>query len=284
MIDALGLQKAIQVAHGRAQRLYRLRALLAVAFSVAGVIGGVVTEQETSDGYVALGVAAIIGPLAVSAFLAAVEGGAVARAAAIQERFDHLRFDLRRSAFDVVEVSDVEVEELAEAWSGDEALLSNWYPDVSALGSDVGAMFLQRMNLRWDTELRRNYARWAAWAGLGWTLLGVLVAAGSGWSPAEYLIRWFGPSAVLIQLSIETWDRHRRLASEKESLDALATGLLDSTDTARPDHDDVEALQSRVHQLRRRSPRLPEWFQDRHRHRLWSDSMSDLALLEHHWN
>jgi hypothetical protein len=148
------------------------------------------------------------------------------RAARLGERFDCDVLELSWDSFVVGE--EVELEEvlrLANSYSGDEEKLKNWYPVAAAeVPIHLGRIICQRTNLRYDSQLRRNYS----------TLLGIAVGAlfavllVAGLIRNQTLIDWvlqLTPLTPILSWSVREFYRQRDAAEQLEQLLKAASKL-----------------------------------------------------------
>ncbi|WP_449397027.1 S-4TM family putative pore-forming effector [Devosia riboflavina] len=150
------------------------------------------------------------------------------RAAKIAERFDTTVLELPWNQFVVGdEVETEDVHQAAKRYSGrhDDSQLVGWYPrDAGEAPLHLGRLICQRTNLRYDSQLRRNYstALIAGVAVIAVLVFGVSLARND--SSAQWVLT-LTPMAPLLGWSVREYFRQRDTADQLEDLMKAARKL-----------------------------------------------------------
>lgn len=207
---------------------------------------------------------------------------------AIQEQYDVDAFGLPwNKSLGGKALSPMDVEALAERFSGDPSSLADWY--VAAEGAPPGAQVLLRQleNAWWG---RRDHRRFAVFSTVSLVLsvgATILVGLGRDVSLATYVSSLIAPSLPwlldLADLSVLHW----RAAAARDDLESDLIACWNALGPEGPDVplERLRENQDRIFIARRRFGRVPTWF-----YRLSSDSnekafrsAADRMLTEKGW-
>ncbi|MER6793974.1 S-4TM family putative pore-forming effector [Amycolatopsis mediterranei] len=195
--------------------------------------------------------------------LTQLEKNTSAKAAAVQEIFDVLIFDMpsqgkRTPCPTLEEISSIAGDDDLVLSSAKEANLLDWYPiDTSQDGSATIAI-CQRANASYSDRLLRTYANF--WLGTVVFWAAVLIGFGI-WqrlSLATFLLGIFVPLLPAFLNAIEYWFGIRRAAADRSDLTTVIEDKL-ANNAQDLEPQDLLVWQSRLYTLRRDVPQVPDF-------------------------
>jgi len=258
-LDALRLLIAQRRLYNRAKRWLGLRWFGMVSIGIAAPVIAVLWPP------LAVAASAVAGAWLFLArtFLLQRQTAITAQAAAVQEQFDALVFAMPDQAKRSILPS---LEAIATIAGADDQLVTvareenliDWYPiDVHNDGTTTIAI-AQRANASYsDSLIRTTAAVWSALVGV-WIVALLVVSSMTGLSTAEFLLGVVFPVLPAFLDVVQYVTAVRRSATEKGDL----AGLIEDHLTGRrepPKPEDVLVWQSRLFDLRRSAPEVPNF-------------------------
>ena len=140
--------------------------------------------------------------------------------------------------------------------------LGDWYPVFETDDPVLRCLAMQRTNMVWTHDLRREYSWVLAAAGL--ILLGLYWGMGLALDVGfrTYVVAFLVPTIPALVHAVDMFTRHRDAANDGESTRMLAEGLFsgfrDSSDAVTLT--DCRLLQDRIAISRRNAPSVPDWW------------------------
>jgi hypothetical protein len=249
----LRLHAAARHFYDRGQFWHRLRVTGTVAFVALGVV--VTFRFHGAADYIAAAAGGWI--LFARTVFDWLERRAFSCGAKAQEQYDSELFGLSwNKNLAGRRLGD---EDIVDAARGIElTTLRDWYPlDVDEVAWPRNAVLCQRSSAAWGRRTHTAYAVTVAIGAFGWLLVTVVIGVAAHASLSEYLIRLFLPSQPALMDGVDLVRTHARLAKHRERVEASAEELLLDVDTTGTDS---RALQDQIFEIRRRPPRVPNWF------------------------
>lgn len=272
---AIRLLRAQRELYSEAKRWRRTGARAVVVSAIVGLTATILVPAALK----------YVGPLgAVVAtaqwLLSLVERQRTMSAAAIQEQFDTSVLPLPWNDVLCGYVDPEDVVGAAERHKGPDTKLTDWYPLPAGVAPPHDVLLCQRMNLRWDSKLRRGYAN-NLLASLSFLAL-LLVAAGVArqltvgeWVLAVLpTIGAFRVGAEAIRAQRQHGFRQESLKKKVEAIWAQAKADPDSVGV--PEH---RAVQDGIYHLRVTAPPVPDTYYLRKRQQFEREAQTAAAVL-----
>lgn len=268
------LQRAANGAHTTAQRIEETQLVLALMFTIAGVVAA-------STG-VAREVVIIIGAAWSLMSICVLTTQASRRSrdgAVLQEQFDTALF---RLGWNDILVGDKvpyprAIEYANKTMPGSEAdnrITDGWYDPVHGVQHPYDALICQDQNLVWDSRLRRRYAAGVLMLGVTWLLGGVAVGLCVDAKVLTALVAFVVPSLGALQIGISTVRAQRDIADDRDRLSRKVAKLLDDGKPgpiSSPDYHQLvktcREIQNGIFNTRGRAGRVPGMVYKRSRDR-----------------
>lgn len=260
------LQRAADSSHRRTRRLEALQ--LSISLLLAGAGLGATLYQRIGG---AVAVAGAIWAVLCFAVIGVIIQRDRSAAACIQEMFDTWLYELPLSTGSRA-FPDEELLRRSRGSQITEERMRTWYPDVTGLPRVFAIMSCQRVNLLWDSRLRRRYAFLLECAVVAWLTAGLTLGAALDSSLRSLLIHWAVPSSAALILLLQMSRQNRESALGREQLVAILQAELDAARFGDPRVQDLPRLEEKCKEvqqglfaLRRRLGRVPGVLYERYR-------------------
>ena len=232
-----------------------------IGFSVIGVAAPILTVI-VPDASVAVGALAGVWIFLSRTWFSSVEQGIAAKAAEIQEQFDHVVFAMPEQ---VTRVPSATLEEIASLVGDDQAVLEQvekqrlrgWYPFEPRLDGAAAIAIAQRANAAYsDRLLSANANVWLATTVL-WSGAAVIASLVVGLSLPHFLL---GVALPLLPALLDVWDQYRltkRASTARRSMADDIERYIRGQAERDLAPEDLLVWQDQLYDLRRRSPQVP---------------------------
>ncbi len=252
-IQLLAAQREL---YSEAKRWRRVRAWSVIVMAMIGVTATILVPELLK----------VIGPVGavlgiVQWAISLVERHRSQTAASIQEEFDTSVYPLPWNALLVTKADTEDVIAASSRHKGDRAKLADWYSIPDGISYPLDVVLCQRTNLRWDSVLRRAYAKTIVAGLVALYLVFVGVGIARDFSLAEFVLGLL-PSLGALQLGLETVRGHFRHSSAQMDLKRKVEAAWEKART-RPRTvrtSDLRAIQDGIYQLRVAAPPVPDRF------------------------
>lgn len=187
----------------------------------------------------------------------------VNKAAKIQEQFDVELFDLHwnASAAGSKEAHE-DILNAAEKIHSERKLnrLRNWYPNVDSAIWPLNVLACQRSNIVWSRRANNRYSRLVLFLGIGWLIIGLIMAIIAKATTAEYLLIVFLPSQPAFLDTVDLVRGYRKLSVEQKSVENHISDLweLSMKTQGALVEEDCRVVQDQIYRLRRIGLQIPQ--------------------------
>ncbi len=144
----------------------------------------------------------------------------------------------------------------------DDRGLRDWYASTGNAPWPMDVLLCQRSSAVWGRRAHYAYGLTVAMLGSAWFLAGIIMGLVAHLSLGGYLIKLFLPSQPAFLDTIDLARSHLRQSADKQTIELQADALWDqgcrtpgSVTSA-----DCRAIQDQAYRLRRRGPRVAQWF------------------------
>jgi hypothetical protein len=254
------LLRAAFTSHRRAQRLQAVRTWLSLAVAGMAIVAAV--KPSTAEA------ASVIGGIWALAYAATVNVSLneTRRAATLQEMFDVAIFRLPWNSMAAGHrIEHHEVSRLARRYRGPEDRLVNYY-DIPALPRPFDVLACQHQNLAWGARVRARYGTLLTIALIGWSSLGLVLAAAAGLTVSQLILAWFIPSLGGLMMGVDLHrEQHEVIEIRTRALhlanERIANALQrQDTEPDRGLEEFARQVQDAILATRQDQVRAPEWF------------------------
>jgi hypothetical protein len=255
------LQRLLAYSHlyRTAQRWRRVRAFGTFVLATVGPIVALLVPPS-SDIVAAVAATWLVAGRTVLSWL---EEHDIGRAVGVQELYDTRLFKLPWNTALAGREPAPEDVAAAAAHIRDDTRYRDWYCiDLREVPWPGDVLLCQRMSMIWSRRDHRAYGTAVLITGIGWFLLGLVVALVRDLSLAAYLIKIFLPSSPALLDCAELARAHWRHATRREQAEHKIRDLWDAnqTDPAGIEPTGCREIQDTAYLLRRDGPRVPEYF------------------------
>jgi len=133
------------------------------------------------------------------------------RAATLQEMFDVGIFGLPWNSMAAGHrIEHHEVSRLARRYRGSENRLVDYY-DIPELPRPYDVLASQHQNLAWGSRVRSRYGNLLTIALVGWSSLGLVMAAAAGLTVSQLILAWFIPSLGGLMMGVDIYREQREV-------------------------------------------------------------------------
>ncbi|MFG1721048.1 S-4TM family putative pore-forming effector [Micromonospora chalcea] len=280
----LDLQRAIAVAHERAQRVYTVALVLSVAVAALGVL---VKVAPTTASAVSL-----TGALWTAAYAVVLRPWAdryQRLSAVLQDMMDCSLLDIRANQVLIgPAVPEDQLSELKGRFRGEESWLRDYYI-IAEVPDPYAALFCIEQNFAWGSKVRQRYAQVLAGLAALWVLTGVIIGFVTNMQVPALIGGWFVPSLGLLLLCLDTYrlqlSNNRERARVRELVYALSAESSTTRLTPGPEWNALaRQLQDVLFILRGQQARTPVWFFRRYHDRDHRDFEYRKQMLERRFN
>ena len=210
------------------------------------------------------GVAATAGAwvLAGRTLLALAEQRQIRAGVTMQEQFDVDLFGLPWNTS--LAGPKAAAEDIADAARHitDDSRLRDWYAPTGDAPWPLDVLLCQRSSAVWGRRAHYAYGITIAALGSAWFLAGIIMGLAAHLTLSGYLIKLFLPSQPAFLDTIELSRSHLRQSADKQAIEQQADALWEKG-CRRPTSvtaADCRAIQDQAYRLRRRGPRVAQWF------------------------
>ena len=254
----LTLLKAALTSHRRAQRLQAARIWLSLAVAGLAIVAAV--EPSTAEA------ASVVGGVWALAYAATINVSLneTRRAATLQEMFDVALFDLPWNSMAAGHrIEHHEVSRLARRYRGSANRLVDYY-DIPDLPRPFDVLACQHQNLGWGSRVRARYGTMLTVALIGWSALGLVVAAAAGLTVSQLILAWFIPSLGGLMMGVDIHREQREVIEIRTRALHLANERIAAALHAPESGPGLEQfarqVQDAILSTRQDQVRAPEWF------------------------
>jgi hypothetical protein len=269
------LLRAAFTSHRRAQRLQAVRTWLSLAVAGLAIVAAV--EPSTAEA------ASVVGGVWALAYAATVNVSRdeTRRAATLQEMFDVSIFGLPWNSMAAGHrIEHHEVSRLARRYRGSENRLVDYY-DIPELPRPYDVLACQHQNLAWGSRVRSRYGNLLTIALVGWSSLGLVMAAAAGLTVSQLILAWFIPSLGGLMMGVDIYREQREVIEIRTRALHLANERIAAAlHAGEPDpalEHFARQVQDAILATRQDQVRAPEWFFRRFHHSDRADFQLALA-------
>lgn len=210
------------------------------------------------------GVAAAAGAwvLAGRTVLAVAENRQTKAGVTVQEQFDTDLFGLPWNASLAGQKAAAEDVADAARHIADDSRLRDWYAPTGDASWPLDVLLCQRSSAVWGRRAHYDYGVTIAALGAGWFLAGIIMGLAAHLTLGGYLINLFLPSQPAFLEAIELSRSHLRQSADKQSIERQADALWEKgcRRSSSVTEADCRVIQDQAYRLRRRGPRVAQWF------------------------
>jgi len=144
----------------------------------------------------------------------------------------------------------------------DDSGLRNWYASAGNAPWPLDVLLCQRSSAVWGRRAHSAYGLTVATIGSAWFLAGIIMGLVAHLSLGGYLIRLFLPSQPAFLDTIDLARSHLRQSADKRTIEQQADALWEQgcREPGSVAPADCRAIQDQTYRLRRRGPRVAQWF------------------------
>jgi hypothetical protein len=255
---AQALLRAAFASHRRAQGLQSVRTWLSLAVAGLAVVAAVAPSTAV--------LASVVGGVWALIYTATMDisQAETRRAATLQEMFDVRVFGLPWNGIATgPPVDQHDVSRLARRYRGDASRTVDYYliPD---LPRPFDVLACQQQNLAWGMRIRARYGTMLTVVLVGWSLLGLVIAAAANFSVASVVLGWFIPSLGALMMGVDIYREQREVIIVRSRAlqivnDRLAAAISTPHETAGLE-DFARQVQDAILSTRQDQVRAPDWF------------------------
>jgi SMODS-associating 4TM effector domain len=252
------LLRAAFTSHKRAQRLQAIRTWLSLAVAGLAIVAAI--EPSTAEA------ASVVGGVWALAYAATVNVSLneTRRAATLQEMFDVGIFGLPWNPMAAGHrIEHHEVSRLARRYRGPESRLVDYY-DIPELPRPFDVLACQHQNLAWGSRVRSRFGTLLTIALIGWSSLGLVLAAAAGLTVSQLILAWFIPSLGALMMGVDIYREQQEVITIRTRALHLANeriaAALHTTDPDPGLEDFARQVQDAILITRQDQVRAPEWF------------------------